>query len=77
MKKYTDFILEEAVKDYPFAFILTDETPEGLEKATQKYNEIIIKEHEQARKEKDEQLKQKGLVVEEQKETKTESREER
>ncbi len=57
--------------------ILEKLTPEGLEKATKKYNEIITKEHEQARKEKDEQLKQKGLVVEEQKEQKTETREER
>ena len=53
--------------------ILEKLTPEGLEKATQKYNETITKEHEQARKEKDEQLKQKGLIES----TKVETKEER
>ena len=44
--------------------ILGKLTPDGLEKATQKYNEIITKEHEQARIEKNEQLMKKGLITE-------------
>jgi hypothetical protein len=47
---------------------------EGLEKATIKYNKIITVQHEQARKAKDEELKQKGLIVEE---TKIETKEDR
>ena len=40
-------------------------TPEGLEKATKIYNEKITNEHKEARRNKDEELKQKGLIIEE------------
>ena len=49
-------------------------TPEGLEKATKIYNEKITNEHKEARRNKDEELKQKGLIDEK---SKVETKEER
>ena len=68
---------EEGDKDKPeleVKVLLEKLTPEGLEKATKKYNEVITEQHKQARKAKDEELKQKGLIVEE---TKIETKEDR
>jgi len=59
---------EEGDKDKPnieVKELLEKLTTEGLEKSTKKYNETITQEHMQARKVKDEQLKQKGLIIEE------------
>lgn len=50
-------------------------TPEGLEKATKIYNEKITNEHKEARRNKDEELKQKGLIDETSKVEKREERE--
>ena len=58
---------EEGDKDKPnieVKELLGRLTTEGLEKATKKYNEIMTKEQMQARKVKDEQLKQRGLIIE-------------
>jgi virulence-associated protein VapD len=58
---------EEGDKDKPnieVKELLEKLTTEGLEKATKKYNETITQEHMQARKVKDEQLKQRGLIIE-------------
>ena len=49
-------------------------TLDGLAKATKKYNDTITEQHDKAREEKDEELKQKGLIS---KEPKLETKEDR